>query len=298
MNYIHHYFYYLERFEVALSPFVLEDDAKTVISKALNSKQIEFKTRYEPRSVGKSPFEIKHQDKFKQDYITIINNNNTLRFIGFNPTNCTHSTFDYYVFDRQEFILNCFQMTKTTNKEKKLTKCIDYFTKTILQKNSLDESFHNLWNSVLIKLEEKKFSSKKLKEKIYMVTEENKVNNYDSYFTGRKETIEKKLRQYFSKKLYEYLLQMNPGFSNILQSVKNLLFENYEDFKTQFSEKLNGDNENNQSKIQFIIEQEEQIKNQITAFITQRGSILDTLINIQTLNIEALGKFCDTEFKN
>jgi uncharacterized HAD superfamily protein len=90
---------------------------------------------------------------------------------------------------------------------------------------------------------------------------------------------------------------MNPGFSNILQSVKNLRFENYEDFKTQFSKKLNDDNERNQSIKQFIIEQEEQIKKQIT-YITQRGSILDTLINIQTLNIEALGKFCDTEFKN
>jgi hypothetical protein len=142
----------------------LEKDAKIILSEVLiklhsdsehiqkeirtsiEKIQIEFKTMFEPRSVGKSPFEIKHQDKFKQDYSTIIiiNNYKTIRFIGFNPTNPSHSTFDYYVFDRMKFILHCFQMTKTTDKEDKLTKCIEYFTKT---NKYLKEPFHNIWNS-------------------------------------------------------------------------------------------------------------------------------------------------------
>jgi hypothetical protein len=294
-------------------PLVLEKDAKIILSEVLiklhsdseliqkeirtsiKKIQIELKTRYEPRSVKSRKNKGDHQNEFKQDYSTIINNYKTIRFIGFNPTNCTHSTFDYYVFDRQEFILHCFQITTIKKIEEKLTKCIGYFTKT---NKELDEPFHNKWISFLIKLEDT-FSSKKLKEKIYMVTEENKVNDYDSYFTGRKEKIGIELKQYFSKKLYEYLLQMNPGFSKILQSVKNLRFENYEQLIKIFSEIPDTDDDDGKKQlVTQLIKQETEIKKEITVFQTQKDRILSTLNNIKTLDIKTLANFYVKEFKD
>ena len=279
-----------------IDPLVLQAKANRVLLKQINN-EIEFSTKFEPRVVKTGKNKGDHREKFKNNYNEIIRKNNKTRFIGFKPTNSTHAAFDYYVFDKDDFILHCFQITKEKAIHRKFTKFIEYFTKTTANNPSeLDNPFHNKWSDLLKELKD---SSQPLEEKIYIVTEKDKVKAYETYFENkndREKNIEKELKQCSSKKLYNYLLDMNPGFSKILKRVKNL---NFDELKEIFSKKFD-DEDDEKKRLELLpkLEKEKRkITEAITAFRDEEKRFMRTLTNIKTFGFETLNDFCLTEFK-
>jgi hypothetical protein len=143
---------------------------------------------------------------------------------------------------------NNFNASVTSNIESsKRKEFIEYFTKTTKKRSELDKPFHKKWSDLL---QELTGFSQPLREKIYVVTEKDK--DYSEYLKKedhRKKYIKKKLTPYSSKKLHKYLLDKNPGFSKILNRVKDLDFQK---LKEIFSHKF--DDEEDEIKWSYYLD--------------------------------------------